>query len=278
MTNQEVWKGKSHWLWIACLIAGVFHLALRNLPTPLGDSLTAANQEPFEVWAPDSKKEKREKQDEDESKLTDQKETVLTLKTPEKKDLKDKPAEFFGEFHNRVEEQTQAHLKGRLRTAPPSANPLPKGEEGLAQLMPFGAGPQKFSDEIKEGRETVLNTDRVAYASFINRVAEDIRDIWSRHVYEAMETLGKKRKIDEDFFITRIQVTLNGEGEVSSVQILKRSGEDLIDAAPGKAFWDASQFPNPPTQLVQEDGFVRLPFEFILELKRSLLSVLPLRV
>jgi TonB family protein len=211
--------------------------------------------------------------------------------------LKDKPASYVGEFTNRVKEETRALKKGRFHEGKEIAGAqgeeaddvlgeeegeLPKnsGKRGLgiSDLLIPGASPNELKG-VKDGVQTVLNTDKVIYASFINRVADEIYDPWVRNCESGLREIFHRRgKLESNTFITKVQVTLDPEGKVTGIQLVETSGIPELDDAPKKAFWEAEAFPNPPKQLVDTDGFLRISYEFHFEYRNSSFNIIPERI
>lgn len=203
-------------------------------------------------------------------------------------------AKYAGEFRNRVSKETQATLKGRFQQGErlrgenggdgaeingqgEAGGKLGRaGELGMRDLMNFARSPSALPKEIAEGSQTLLNTDKVLYASFMNRIADEIYDPWVQFGQEALrEVLSRGRKIEPNLFITKLAVTMNEFGEVTGMTIMQSSGIPELDDAPRKAFWKIARFPNPPTQLFDADKFVRLTYEFQFEWKNSGFNIVP---
>jgi outer membrane biosynthesis protein TonB len=224
----------------------------------------------------------------------DRKEVVRTSKALEQKESKT-PSRYGGEFQNRVEKETRSPLVGKFQEGfiakgggednsenkesldgeEEAAPPTSKGALSMNQLM-LGRTPNVLPKDIEEGSNTLLNTDKVLYASFINRIAEQIYDPWVRQINNAITNYRiTNKKVETNLYITKISVVLDSKGEITSIQLIKGSGLTDIDEAPKKAFWEVASFPNPPTQLIQADGFVRLSYEFQLEFKQSNFNIIP---
>lgn len=222
---------------------------------------------------------------------------------------KDKEARFAGEFKQRVEKETQSPDKGRFHegaiargkggdadgdSKPPGAHPEEKGDElsqtkpgeagkggklGMHDLLAFGASPNDLPKDIGQGNETVLNTDPVLYASFINRIADEIYDPWAQNAREAVRTyytLGKK--LEANVYVTKLSVLMDSSGRVSAIQVLQSSGIPELDEAPKKAFWSIEPFPNPPSQMFGKDGYVKLVYSFSFQLMTSSFNIVPWQI
>jgi TonB family protein len=199
----------------------------------------------------------------------------------------EKETDFLGEFHQRVERQSQSPLKGRFEQGVSKGQELFLGQEkntnGNQTLqsgeLSIGRNPYVLPDDIPFGNETVLNTDKVKYASFLNRIADEIYHPWVELAEAAIQRFRKNdRKIEPNLYITRLKITMDESGEVKGIKVLQSSGITELDEAPKKAFWEVEPFPHPPDQLIEEDGFVRLTYEFQFECKTSFFNIIPSRI
>lgn len=220
---------------------------------------------------------------------------VQTSKATEQEEDSKEPAKYFGEFKNRVKKEVQSAIKGLFQEgerpsgeggdggsdsedefAERSGKAGKAGALGMRELMNFARSPQALPKEISEGTQTLLNTDKVLYASFMNRIADEIYQPWVRFGQDALhDVLSQGRKIEPNLFITKLLVTMNQYGEVTAMTVMKSSGIPELDEAPKKAFWKIARFPNPPSQLFDTDKFVRLTYEFQFEWKSSGFNIVP---
>jgi len=199
-------------------------------------------------------------------------------------------ARFSGEFDQRVEKETQSPIKGLFQEGEvfkSKESPELEGEgegkrsqeKSLKNFLTFGQSPNVLPKDIPYGNQTVLNTDKVRYASFINRIADEIYQPWVEAAEKALqEYVIGHRKMEPNIYITRLKVTLNSDGSVTGIQIMDSCGVSLLDEAPKKAFWASEPFPNPPSQLFEKDGYVRLTYEFQFEWKNSGFNIIPWKI
>lgn len=210
----------------------------------------------------------------------DQREVVQSSKLKEQEETDAKPR-FYGEFKNRTKEETQAPLTGRFQEHRKFGMTLPglDGEESVPPGM-WGIpsqSPNLLPEDVRKGQQTVLNTDPLRYASFLNRIADQIRDPWERFVREALLELSLRNvKLEEDVYETRLVVFLSRDGEITGMQKLTSSGYDEFDAAAKEAFWRTEPFKNPPNQMFKAEAeSVRLEYSFNVQLKSAGLSIIP---
>lgn len=190
-------------------------------------------------------------------------------------------AQYATSFRQRVEKQTQATRRGPLRLGKGNASDIHLGDgpaagHDLRSLMAVGSSPQAVSDDVALGDQTVLNTDSVVYASFLNRVAEEIYEPWYTRANEAVTDAARAgRPLGAREYITRLEVNMDELGRVTALRVLKSCGVEALDEAPKQAFWDRDPFPNPPDQLRQSGGEYQIVYEFHYELKSSKFSIVP---
>lgn len=210
------------------------------------------------------------------------------VRSEESDDQSDDKAEFRSDRRNRVKEQTKsprlgAYQQGGRLTPQPESTEEGEGDPAprlkLSDLLSLSQSPYDLDDKIRDGDDTVLNTDGIAYASFLNRISDSIYPTWVRHLKEATEQLGgpeSKGSAIGSEFITRLGVEMDTSGNIVSMQILKSSGVPGFDDAPKSAFWDHEPFRNPPMQMfASNENTVRFVYEFHFQWKKSFFSILP---
>jgi TonB family protein len=118
---------------------------------------------------------------------------------------------------------------------------------------------------VDEGEETALNAKKWKFASFFNRVKEQIRQHW-----HAAEEYGKRDPNGAVYgakvHLTLVRIRLTRDGSLSSVQLEQGSGVDFLDDVAVQAVKEAQPFPNPPQQLVDPAlGLISFQFGFVLD-------------
>lgn len=272
-----------------CGIAIVLHWVLCNVEwRGLSGTATTnfAAQEPIEIekFSPDKRKQ------------------VVQTSKSETEEPNSDPAEFAGEFRNRVKKQMQSPLTGPFQEGKSIGGENVQESEGkkkeadelaedgglaagqgkgpkISELMVMGRSPHFLSDKIEKGNQTILNTDKVLYASFINRIAEEVYQPWVRNIGDSLKQIGALgRKLENNIYVTKLNVAMDKHGEITGIKVISSSGVSAIDEAPKKAFWEVEPFPNPPMQLMEEDGYIRLIYEFHFEWKSSGFNIVPMTI
>ena len=122
---------------------------------------------------------------------------------------------------------------------------------------------ESVDDNIQIGFYTALNTDKHLYYSFYERLQDRIRPLLSDKIDESLKQFyyrGSIRKIAAGSYLTRLQVILNSKGYIEKILVEKKSGLEAWDLAPVYAFQTAHPFINPPKDMIEADGKVRLYF------------------
>lgn len=251
---------------------GILHVTWLNLDWPR--SVRNLKDQAIELVSPDS--------------LTSQRKQVVQSSQIEPAKDQSGEARYAGAFQQRVPQEMQSPLKGafeegQLAEVPETPELSEEGDVNAApplkNLLKLGRSPHALSKDIPYGNQTLLNTDKVRYASFINRIADEIYSPWVDAAEKALKDfVVERRSIEPNLYITRLRITLDNAGSVQGIQVLQSCGISELDEAPKRAFWDAEPFPNPPGQLLDSDGFIRLTYEFQFEWKNSGFNIIPWKI
>ncbi len=150
----------------------------------------------------------------------------------------------------------------------------PVGRPGIrgnpSPMAPADPGQNGSMDDIQdvdEGDANQLNSRRWKYASFFNRVRDQVAQHWHPEVvHAARDPDGSRYGIKTR--VTRLLIRLNPDGTLNKIKIDQTSGVDFLDEEAIRAVRAAHPFSNPPTQLVDaETGFIDFGFGFIFEIE-----------
>lgn len=135
-----------------------------------------------------------------------------------------------------------------------SSSSPPKIPSYIQEKMPAG---------IKLGNITSLNTDQHRFYSFNQRLLSRFVPNWgnmvSRALYQWLQ--------DNNFppvsksWVTQVEVVMNKKGEILDIQPFRLSGLWAIDESAIKAFKMVKNVPNPPEEMVDENGYIHLQFQ-----------------
>lgn len=227
----------------------------------------------------------------------EEKQIVRDVNLPENQmdDNKTK-ARFLSENRQRVLVETQAKNVGLSRNQDPY-RPQPKWQtpkkfNAVDELKNYEAVPmikpqpqtqpdspstvgETLPKDVTIGSFTALNTDRFTYYSFYARIEELIRYRWESRVRAAVETFDRhylSTVVGQRNWITQAEFLLTKEGRLHSVLIMKESGIRKFDQAVIGAFREANIFPNPPQEMIEDDGFIHIKYSFNVYYEPSLMA------
>jgi TonB family protein len=126
--------------------------------------------------------------------------------------------------------------------------------------------------DVSIGSFTALNTDRYVYYSFFSRIEDLVRFRWESRVRAAVDSFDRNyilSVVGRRNWITSVDIWLTKDGRYHSAHILKESGISRFDQAAIMAFKEAGMFPNPPQEMVEDDGFIHLKYSFNVSFKPS---------
>jgi TonB family protein len=221
----------------------------------------------------------------------------------EKKTNEEAPdTRFLSAQNQRVEKQTIAKKKGTFQNLkkeaksvsdsrnPRSWNLAPKlnelhplDKEGLKKVDPqaesgeiaekksenkeAGSQTEDYVKDVDQGLETLLNAREFKYYSYYTRIRRQLTQHWEPKVRTKLSQMFKQgRYIASDTDkVTKLIVILDRGGNLVKVQVLKQSGVSDLDDAATESFRSAAPFPNPPVGIIEDDGTVKIRWDFVLE-------------
>ena len=170
-------------------------------------------------------------------------------------------------------------FKGRAtkenRKNPLIINPYPREgsigtERNGARGTHTGRGRQVIDllpNSLMQGSFAALNTDRYSFYSFFERIRQLIAHRWIANVRATLSrqprSFWKRHKRGQGWH-TEIKVQLDRKGHYLSSQLIRSSGSKGLDQAAIQAFMEAAHFPNPPKELVDEEGLIQLRYGFFI--------------
>lgn len=123
---------------------------------------------------------------------------------------------------------------------------------------------ESLPTDVSVGSFTALNTDRFTYYTFYARVEELVRYRWESRIEAALAGLDRNTMIamGNRPWVSGVEFLLTPDGHLKSALVMKESGVKKFDLAAINAFKEAAFFPNPPKELVEDDGMVHLKYSF----------------
>ena len=148
-----------------------------------------------------------------------------------------------------------------------------KTEESLVEKTFSSLNPSTTDDylpDVEESEETALNSKEFLFYSFYARIKEKLRVHWTDNLKTAMQREQAYRTVaSNQDYITKLRIQLRDNGELKNVFIMSSSGNTNLDNAAVHAFEQAAPFPNPPKNMIEGDGSVKLRWDFIIEANRG---------
>lgn len=207
-------------------------------------------------------------------------------------------ARFLAESNNRVQRETRARVTTPRPGSPTPQAPSPTPPSPVAEATPqhrvpnlipdfspldLGPSPRAsqpaaggafrppaaerpgepgaFNDDLgdlPEGDGTFLNTREWRYAGFFNRLKEAVSGNW--HPREVM--VSNRHVNDPVSRVTVVAVTIDGQGAVKDVQVVRPCGFGPLDDEAMQAFRRSGPFLNPPTGLFEGGDTYTFNFGF----------------
>jgi TonB family protein len=125
---------------------------------------------------------------------------------------------------------------------------------------------------VSVGSFTALNTDRYTFYSFFARVEDLVRFRWETRVRTAIDNYDRGYVlgvIGQKNWLTSLDIWLTKDGRFHSAHVLKESGIPGFDQAAAMAFKEAGMFSNPPAEMVEDDGYIHLRYNFNVRFRPS---------
>ena len=116
-----------------------------------------------------------------------------------------------------------------------------------------------LNEEISD--RTRLNAKEYLFHGYMMRIRRLVNFYWNQNI----QNMPRSEPLTKPSYTTVLNVTLDSNGALESIEIIHESGSDVVDNCIVDAFRIAGPFPNPPEQLISKDGRVYLP-EFSFEL------------
>lgn len=152
----------------------------------------------------------------------------------------------------------------------PDLNFAFQSDDGLASAT---------DDSLKDlelGDKTLLNAREFLYHSYFNRIKAQIKGYFEPSMMSKIRQAQRLKKAENRGRIVRMAasikekvtktvIVLDQYGSLVRIQILSSSGDKDLDVTAIEAFEKAKVFPNPPKGMVDEDGLIRIYWDFVLE-------------
>jgi TonB family protein len=161
----------------------------------------------------------------------------------------------------RLPELGERGTGGRARGGAGDAD-LSLSSEALARIA-GGPSMDGVGEGLEEGEATLLRSREFKYATFMNRMRQEIGQQWYPRVRDAQ----RERDPDGSLFFYRertvvLGLTLDTDGNVKDLSVLESSSVEFFDRVAVSSVRAAQPFPNPPLGMFHSESQVRIPFSF----------------
>lgn len=122
---------------------------------------------------------------------------------------------------------------------------------------------QRLPPGVRLGNITALNTDQHRFYSFNQRLITRFIPLWGERVRAALYQWIEENNAPaiSKTWVTNVEIIMNPKGEIIEVQPFRLSGTWPIDNAAIKSFKQVKNVPNPPKEMVDENGYIHLQFQ-----------------
>ncbi len=125
-------------------------------------------------------------------------------------------------------------------------------------------------DGVNNGNRTILSTREFRYFSYYHRIKELLRQHWKPSVEQKLYKMwARGNSVTKDELVTSLLVLLDTNGKIQKISRTTSSGFEELDSAAIESFHKAGPFPNPPKGIIEDDGFVRIKWDFVLKTEAS---------
>lgn len=125
-------------------------------------------------------------------------------------------------------------------------------------------------DGVNNGNRTILSTREFRYFSYYNRIKDLLRQYWKPSVEQRLYKMwARGTAVTKDELVTSLLVLLDEKGQIQKISRVLSSGHVELDEAAIESFQKAGPFPNPPKGIIEDDGFVRIKWDFVLKTEAS---------
>ena len=141
-----------------------------------------------------------------------------------------------------------------------------------------GSPSNDYIENVPEGDGTFLNTKEFKYATFFYRVKDSVGSLW----YDMVTRELRRRDPTGNIYgprdrSTLLTIRIGMDGHLAEVTVASSSGVQFLDDVAVQAFKRAEPFPNPPSAMADENGYIKFNFQFVMLRSRGPLNLFNFR-
>ncbi len=159
------------------------------------------------------------------------------------------------------------HALPKLSDLKPEFRPNPNAFVGGETQGSDASATDDHIKDVNPGMQTLLSTREFVYYTYYNRIKARLRQYWEPKIREKVGNILRQGRTIASTTekTTKIVIILNDKGILEKIQVIGPSGLTDLDDAAVEAFRAAAPFPNPPKGIIEDDGKIRIRWDFILE-------------
>jgi outer membrane biosynthesis protein TonB len=121
---------------------------------------------------------------------------------------------------------------------------------------------ENFVPDVRTGNQTALKTRAHPFAVYVARMHRRIHELWGFGFLEALDDRGASDPLNNPDLWTNLEVSVNPDGTLHKVTIVKTSGETEFDVAAIDTVMSSAPFEAPPEAIRSSDDRVYLRWGF----------------
>ncbi|MFK8138268.1 MAG: energy transducer TonB [Bdellovibrionales bacterium] len=263
---------------ISVFLSFMFHLGVFKLVMWTGQEepkLVKDNMIEF-TTIPSKTKEEQQIVEQDEKARNDEVPEEEYFLSKNNQTIKDQTkAKLTGKFNNKQQlagidknkKQKNKTKLQKIKNLLPGYKMSPENEtNGSAQMAELAKSSDHLKD-INEGAQTMLNTREFVYYTYYSRIKKQLQQFWEPAIKDRMHKIMRSGRQPASIKtrVTKLLIILDDGGTLVGVQVVGASGVFDLDETAIEAFKQAAPFPNPPKGIVENDGTVKIRWDFVLE-------------
>jgi TonB family protein len=151
----------------------------------------------------------------------------------------------------------ERHADGQRRRSKHRGSFHPQG------LERWKASIENYVASVQPGNQTALNTARVPFASYLNRIHQRLHDVFALGFLRSLDSLPNDHSLNRRDLHANLEIVLSREdGRIVRMGVTRASGSTAFDVGALEAVQKASPYGAPPREIVSPDGNVYLHWEF----------------
>ncbi len=121
---------------------------------------------------------------------------------------------------------------------------------------------ENFVPDVRTGNQTALKTRAHPFAVYVARMHRRIHELWGFGFLEALDDRGASDPLNNPDLWTNLEVSVNPDGTLHKVTIVKTSGKTEFDVAAVDTVMSSAPFEAPPEAIRSSDDRIYLRWGF----------------